>query len=79
MKNISYNLGTGAVRWIKQYIERLPIPKSQKTNKPLHRKGKIWINKKVSELPTLKFEGAPKTSKEGKLWNSSTEKRKLKK
>jgi hypothetical protein len=41
MKNISYNLGTGAVRWIKQYIERLPIPKSQKTNKPLHRKGKI--------------------------------------
>ena len=27
MKNISYSLGTGAFRWIKQYVERLPIPK----------------------------------------------------
>lgn len=32
MKNISSNLGEGAFRWIKQYIEKLPIPKINSKN-----------------------------------------------
>ena len=35
MKSISSNLGDGAFRWIKQYIEKLPIPKIDSTNKAL--------------------------------------------
>ncbi|EAJ7789882.1 class I SAM-dependent DNA methyltransferase [Campylobacter coli] len=33
MKNISSSLGEGAFRWIKQYIEKLPIPKINSKNK----------------------------------------------
>lgn len=35
MKCISSNLGDGAFRWIKQYTEKLPIPKIDSTNKAL--------------------------------------------
>ncbi|GAA9623152.1 class I SAM-dependent DNA methyltransferase [Helicobacter pylori] len=34
MRQIASNLGEGAFRWIKQFIERLPIPKITKSNKP---------------------------------------------
>lgn len=32
MQQIASNLGDGAFRWIKQYIEKLPIPKITKAN-----------------------------------------------
>ncbi len=34
MRQMASNLGEGAFRWIKQFIERLPIPKITKSNKP---------------------------------------------
>lgn len=38
MKQIASNLGDGALRWIKQYVENLPIPKITKENKSLCQK-----------------------------------------
>ena len=35
MKQIASGLGNGALRWIKQFIENLPIPKITESNKPL--------------------------------------------
>ncbi|HEB9343678.1 TPA: class I SAM-dependent DNA methyltransferase [Campylobacter coli] len=35
MKNISSSLGEGAFRWIKQYIEKLPIPKINSKNQKI--------------------------------------------
>lgn len=35
MKQIASGLGNGALRWIKQFIEKLPIPKITESNKPL--------------------------------------------
>ncbi|MFP6280386.1 class I SAM-dependent DNA methyltransferase [Helicobacter pylori] len=34
MRQMASNLGEGAFRWIKQFIERLPIPQITKSNKP---------------------------------------------
>ncbi len=38
MRQIASNLGEGAFRWIKQFIERLPIPKITEKNQELARK-----------------------------------------
>ncbi|WP_416372845.1 TaqI-like C-terminal specificity domain-containing protein [Helicobacter typhlonius] len=35
MKQIASNLGDGAFRWIKQYIEKLPIPKIDSKNQTI--------------------------------------------
>ena len=35
MQQIASNLGDGALRWIKQYIEKLPIPKFTESNQNL--------------------------------------------
>lgn len=35
MKQIASGLGSGALRWIKQFMENLPIPKITESNKPL--------------------------------------------
>nr|WP_233706167.1 TaqI-like C-terminal specificity domain-containing protein [Helicobacter bilis] len=35
MKQIASGLGNGALRWIKQFIENLPIPQITESNKPL--------------------------------------------
>ncbi len=35
MRQIASNLGDGAFRWIKQYIEKLPIPKITKSNQKI--------------------------------------------
>jgi hypothetical protein len=35
MQNISYSLSEGAQRWIKQYVERLPIPPLTPQNQPI--------------------------------------------
>ncbi|GAA7984344.1 hypothetical protein HpCS16_04190 [Helicobacter pylori] len=38
MRQMASNLGEGAFRWIKQFIERLPIPKITPQNQELARK-----------------------------------------
>ncbi|GAA8640245.1 class I SAM-dependent DNA methyltransferase [Helicobacter pylori] len=45
MRQIASNLGEGAFRWIKQFIERLPIPKITKSNKPTAHKITALVDK----------------------------------
>ncbi|GAA7971372.1 class I SAM-dependent DNA methyltransferase [Helicobacter pylori] len=59
MRQIASNLGEGAFRWIKQFIERLPIPKITEKNQELADKitdcaEQILKSKEKTLKPTLK-------------------------
>ncbi|MBM0598429.1 class I SAM-dependent DNA methyltransferase [Helicobacter pylori] len=45
MRQIASNLGEGAFRWIKQFIERLPIPKITEKNQELADKITVLVDK----------------------------------
>lgn len=49
MQNLAYSLSEGAQRWIKQYVEQIPLPPITKENQPLADQ----IVQKVQEILTL--------------------------
>lgn len=71
MKNIASNLGDGAFRWIKQYVENLPIPIITKANVKLAKE----IVEIVKEILESKRDTSHSLSMTGKNPLSMTEKR----
>lgn len=52
IKQIASNLGEGAFRWIKQYIEQIPIPKINAKNKALANELISLVEKRLSLTDT---------------------------